>query len=191
MSIPRDNIPVCIRNAQDVNGLPAVYEPFSFLFPASANACIKSPEVSTPPGLPEASPEEDAVRVERNCSKLRTVSAARTTFLSADSPEVVEGADATQQMLQTVQDQKEELRRNGEVTKRLAQAINAEFVMACEESVMAPEGQTAETVMLQKEKVKPIPKMKEKCIVKDGEVTVAAASVADPSYRDIIQNQKE
>ena len=56
---------------------------------------------------------------------------------------------------------------------------------------MAHEDQTAETVTLQKEKMKPIPKMKEKCTVKDGEVTVAAASVADPSYRDIIQNQKE
>ena len=166
--------------------------PFSFSSPASADACIESPEVSTPPGLPEASPEEDAVRAARNCSKLRTLSEARTTFLSADSPEVVEGADTAEQLLQTIQDQQEELRRNGEVIKRLAQAINAEFVMAREESVMPPEGPTAETVTLQKEKMKPIPKKKEKCIVKDCQVAVTLrCSAAEPSYRDIIQNQKD
>ena len=124
------------------------------------------------------------MHAQRNCPKLRTVSEARTTCLSTDSPEVVECADVAEQMLQTIQDQKEELRRNGEAIKRLAQAIN-------DAKLMFHEDQIAEMVMLQKEKMKPIPKMKEKCTVKAGEVTVAAASVADPSYRDIIQNQKE
>ena len=40
--------------------------------------------------------------------------------------------------------------------------------------------------------MKPIPKEKVKCNVKDGKVAVArAASAAEPSYRDMIQNQKE
>ena len=44
---------------------------------------------------------------------------------------------------------------------------------------------------LQKEKTKPIPKKKVKWIVEDGQVTVVATTVAAPSYRDMIQNQKE
>ena len=44
---------------------------------------------------------------------------------------------------------------------------------------------------LQKEKTKPIPKKKVKWSVEDGQVTVVATTVAAPSYRDMIQNQKE
>ena len=49
---------------------------------------------------------------------------------SAKAPEVVECAGAAEQMLQTIQIQKEELSRNGEVINRLAQAINETKLMA-------------------------------------------------------------
>ena len=79
-------------------------------------------EVSTPPGLPEVSPEEDT--------------------------------DAAKQTLKTIQDQKEELRQNGELIKQLVQALDAKSVMA------------AERVMLPgKDKMEPTQKTMEKCNV--------------------------
>ena len=105
------------------------------------------PEVSTPPGLPEVSPEEDM--------------------------------DAAKQTLKTIQDQKEELRQNGELIKQLVQALDAKSVMA------------AEKVMLPKEKMEPTQKTMEKCNVYDGKGAVADTIVKLPSYQNIIQNQKE
>ena len=49
---------------------------------------------------------------------------------SAKAPEVIECAGVAEQMLQTIQIQKKELRRNGEVINRLAQAINETKLMA-------------------------------------------------------------
>ena len=99
---PATTSPFAFETPKTLMVSPQSLSPFSFSSPASANACIKSPEVSTPPGLLEASPEEDAVHAERNCLKLRTASEARTTFLSTDSPEVVECADVVEKMLQTI-----------------------------------------------------------------------------------------
>ena len=70
--------PFAFETPKTVTASSPFSRPFTFSSPASDEACIKLPDVSTPPGLPEVSPEKDT--------------------------------DEAKQMLQTIQDLKEEIK---------------------------------------------------------------------------------